>query len=116
LFSPVVGFIPFFVLISGNNQRATLFDGAEIDLLFQTSAYDRHHVGERAAQVGDFRYDERIASFHLPQQHAEFPIVFVFPAAGNLHDPIIDRSVSVLGEAPDFILSVSRMLFPCAYP
>ena len=81
-----------------------------------TNSTESCDIRERPAQARDFRYDQRITPFHLTEQSPKFAVLFPFAATGHFRNPVVYDPIPTLGETPDLVLLVARILFPGAYP
>lgn len=80
--------------------------------LFEQFPDDRHDVGQRSAQAGQFCDDKRVSSFHAAHESSEFSGPSFFFPAHHFRNPAVYFQIAAVREFCDFVLLIcQRLLF-----
>ena len=92
-------------------EGVLLLGGVQVDSALEAFAHDSHDVGERPAQAGYFRHDQRVSPLHALQQPSEFAVLLFRLAADYLGHPVGYHQLPAFGETSDFVLLIGQILF-----
>ena len=92
-------------------EGVLLLGGVQVDSALEAFAHDSHDVGERPAQAGYFRHDQRVSPLHALQQPSELAVLLFRLAADYLGHPVGYHQLPAFGETSDFVLLIGQILF-----